>query len=649
MCGVNQSIVYSYGEIQPDPDPLVAGPDAHGTNPEWYNVVCSNVYAAVESESGIELLPRTGDVNTNAYYFVDVVAERGPAPIYFNSSHPGRLGSPVVVALAGETNRVPLLIGATYSVTSDVQFDVACPVNGFAGVVRDGGHRATVRWPLDFSFVEGVAGANRYYTVGVGPFDPGGSFSWGQGSGGACGCVSGNGTTVTFGCSSSCTCGGNCLAVGAYNLEHALFAATGGVCRCGFDDPPSAETPGMGALDEPSVSIDFSAPAVIFEAAYNDRPDVTQPLRSTRTRLTVSAWGGPNGCVLTLTSQNLGKLAPVACGPLSLPQRVPLSPYERWTVSYLCEGASESSATNDVSVSGTVTDVVSGQMRSDEAAVSSIRVEFSPHIRAPANKSVFRHKFGIGEQMNFRQFPPLPALSLSVVGGMENFNLDGDEDESRYVIWSFRDEEHSVLASWNGVRYRPLVSVVCPTGIETRNEHWETNGLPPGVAGGICVVQQYFVKPLDVSFTALSIEEVPCFDEIEPTGYFSVVTGKFQRTHTERAGAGRLWPVADGNWVIGEDCAGVAVALARVKPDGTETDDPQYGWLGGELTWKIPFGWQLCSIKWPMRAPPLGTFAEESRQVFTLTASGDFKIHKLGNEAERKIDGTINFKKGNAQ
>lgn len=99
----------------------------------------------------------------------------------------------------------------------------------------------------------------------------------------------------------------------------------------------------------------------------------------------------------------------------------------------------------------------------------------------------------------------------------------------------------------------------------------------------------------------------------------------------------------------GEDCAGVAAAISRVRPDGTETDDPQYGWLGGEMTWKIPFGWQMRSIEWPSAAPPLGSFAEDSRQVFTLTAGGDFKISKLGNEAERKIDGTINFRRKNTE
>ena len=32
-----------------DPDPLTAGPDAHGTNAEWYNTVYSNVLEAVAS------------------------------------------------------------------------------------------------------------------------------------------------------------------------------------------------------------------------------------------------------------------------------------------------------------------------------------------------------------------------------------------------------------------------------------------------------------------------------------------------------------------------------------------------------------------------------------------------------------------------
>ncbi len=74
-------------------------------------------------------------------------------------------------------------------------------------------------------------------------------------------------------------------------------------------------------------------------SAYVDSPGVARPRRSTRTRLTVSAWGGTNGGTLTLASQNLGKLAPVACGPMVLPPLVTLAPYQEWSVSFLCEGA----------------------------------------------------------------------------------------------------------------------------------------------------------------------------------------------------------------------------------------------------------------------------------------------------------------------
>lgn len=45
-----------------DPDPLVAGADAHGTNAEWYNVVCSNVFIAAEGGA-----PASGDMRPPAH------------------------------------------------------------------------------------------------------------------------------------------------------------------------------------------------------------------------------------------------------------------------------------------------------------------------------------------------------------------------------------------------------------------------------------------------------------------------------------------------------------------------------------------------------------------------------------------------------
>ena len=200
-----------------DPEPLVPNSvDAHGTPAEWYRVVCSNVFETAGGDLGWK-----EGVNTNAYYFVDVVAEEGPAPIWFNADRASRLGSPVVVALAGETNRVPLLIGVEYAVTSTVPISVSAPDCPYVIQIPDNDYAARVRWPLDFTFVED-ADAPGAYMVEVVPYNPGVVFTWnspvpGGGasllsaappSASSCSCWGGSGPSVVFDCSDHCDCGG---------------------------------------------------------------------------------------------------------------------------------------------------------------------------------------------------------------------------------------------------------------------------------------------------------------------------------------------------------------------------------------------------------------------------------------------------------
>ncbi len=162
-----------------DPEPDVAGPDAHGTNAEWYNTVCSNVVTAVNGTNGVVLTWHEG-VNTNAYYFVDMVTDKGPVPVYFTGDRTSNLGNPAVVAHAGETNHVPLLIGVSYAVTSGAPFSVSVSSNYKKYVVMERVSPCIVRicWPLRFEFVESVSNGKRSYTVKVLPYDPGGTFTW---------------------------------------------------------------------------------------------------------------------------------------------------------------------------------------------------------------------------------------------------------------------------------------------------------------------------------------------------------------------------------------------------------------------------------------------------------------------------------------
>ena len=86
---------------------------------------------------------------------------------------PSRLGDPAVVALAGETNRVPLLIGVDYSVTSDTPFAVSFPEEYmYVEVETNGPCAARVRWPLAFTIAPDGTG----YRASAVTYDPGRRF-----------------------------------------------------------------------------------------------------------------------------------------------------------------------------------------------------------------------------------------------------------------------------------------------------------------------------------------------------------------------------------------------------------------------------------------------------------------------------------------
>jgi len=414
-----------------DPEPLVAGPDAHGTNVEWYNNVCSNVYEAVEAgepanapagmeigprdlaPSGISLSPRTSDVNTNAYYFVEVVASRGPAPIYFTADRESRLGSPVVVARGGETNHVPLLMGIEYAVTSTVPFSVSAPSNAVATMAGFNDGRAfNVKWPLLFDLTVDDDG----YAIDVGPFDPGGTFSWG--TGGAPHLLGGPPATchhqtfsnrVAFVGCGDCNCGGATVN-GQYCIENATFGLPAVFCQCmgyGGASPQAPMDP-----DVPHFEVSFSRPVVIFEDAYETSPDIMVGRRSTDTALSLYAYGGTNGATVTISTAKLKNLATSSGSPVILPERIILSPCRSFCAAFTCEGVDYSVGENDVRVQGILTEGNTGATIEDDAQLTAIRLDILATKDAPQNKCIHRHKYGIGEKTFVLQNPASPEVHL---------------------------------------------------------------------------------------------------------------------------------------------------------------------------------------------------------------------------------------------
>ncbi len=627
-----------------DPEPETAGPDAHGTNAEWYNTVCSNLLtaSAVQGDDHLVELSWREGVNSNAYYFVDVVTDMGPTPILFIGDRESDLGDPVVVAMGGVTNRVPLLIGVNYAVTSDTPFSVSVPDEYvFVEVETNMPCAVSIHWPLDFTFTEGFSGGDRIYTIGVEPYDPGGVFSWEMRGGatprsGGCNCVSYSGRTVVFNCLVSCYCGGDCKANGTYNYGGASFAVTGGVCRCGFDDPERYNPPTYDATNEPSISISFSRQAVIFEDAYEDKPGEWQSKRSTRVRLTVDAYGGQNGGTLTLSADNLHKLDPIACGPLHLPSSVALGAEESYFATFLCEGVSASGSEGDVSVAGSFTDAGSGKIITDSAALTVVRVELRTIIEAPRNDCLRRHSYGVRELVMHVQEPSTPEVVWNPVGGGTNEMYAG----TIHYRCPLDGCENPLRAELVDASYTPKIKVKEPEGMESKATEplIFSNAVHKGEAGGIGMRLHLYVTPLDVSFSQIAVQEVPQHT-YEASGYFGNPYYNNAFGHTVLAGAGTWADVDNKNMFATYDDAAFIAKIPWLTPNGVVTNDPSFAWTDGCVYIDNPFGWNVLGT-----TGNSGTdrrFGEDIQDMILLNSQGKVGVYKLDNHVERTTNDVV--------
>ncbi len=649
-----------------DPDPLTPAPDAHGTNAEWYNTVCSNLFSAVEGGGtgttsilpvdDVSVLSWREGVNSNAYYFVDVVTERGPAPIYFRGDRESRLGNPVVVANAFETNRVPLLIGIDYAITSPVPFAVSFPVDYmYSEVVTNGVADYNVHWPLNFVFTEDIGASNRVYTVTVEPYDPGGVLEWDVnapmrgGFGGDCDCVQCSGYSALFSCSSTCTCSRGCRARGTYLCELAGFPLEGGECRCGFDDPPSDEYPNPpGPNDGPSLTISFSNSAIIFEDAHADQPGVTVPRRSNRVRLTVDAYGGPDGGTLSLSEQNIGKLVAVGGGGVPLPLSRQLAGGEAYYATCLYEGMAASGEANDVVVSGTLTPSAPYNPLSDESSLTVVKVELEAEYTARDNPCQNRHTYGVGERVKFNVTPALSAIKLRALkaditddatpydtfGSDSYFHgvYDADASQMRTYICPATGTRPDISVTLAGTEYKPVMTIVEPSEVvsPTASGSWDVGF---GHVGFGCLRVANYIGPFHVSFEGVKVGEIPCYDAIPPTGFFASPNYTGRLTHDADACSGRQYKIKAGNYW---------------RHDDAGSDSTIDNWSAGTLVWKIPIGWtrlqneedtniaRIVNCDYERyrdansRPLLIGGRTDAYTQTFSIDASGTTTLEKFG-------------------
>ena len=401
-----------------------------------------------------------------------------------------------------------------------------------------------------------------------------------------------------------------------------------------FNDGRIRPTPRDAAREICAVGVPMLAmQGAIFEDAYEARRGVMMPKRSSRVRITVDAYGGDYGGVLSLASANLGKLTPIGNG-VTLPPSRTLAADEYFHTTGVYEGAVESTEENDVSVSGTFTEHFTAQQHLSSNRLTVVKIELKPNVTAPKNNALGRHEYGVCELVRHEQHPSVPVVTWNPVGGGSNTVNDNEFPCYQFPLFAC---ENPLRVELGDATYLPRLSCIEPTGIEVREVSLCTYGLPAGKAGGIGLLQAFYVKPFTVSFTEIAVEEVPS-DRGEVDGYFRHALPSNLWSHTSSAGAGIWHDVFPGNR-MGDpnfrDEAALAEELLPITPDGTLTNDYSFGWMWGTMTWEVPFGW---NVKGTTNGTAQFKAFECTTQEFHIDPWGNASVLKFEKQATRRLD-----------
>ncbi|MGN0846666.1 MAG: hypothetical protein ACI4RA_04695, partial [Kiritimatiellia bacterium] len=400
---------------------------------------------------------------------------------------------------------------------------------------------------------------------------------------------------------------------------------TGGVCRCGTgnqppgDDPvPPPPDPRIGGL-----SVEFSKAAVVFEEAYTNAPGDVVARRSTTTRLTVSASGGPHGGSFTLRTRGLDRLSTRGgTGPLSVPPGMTLGPGETYCVSFVCGAARHSEAEGDVRVEGTFTDAATGETESPGAETTAVRLEVVPEFLFPPHLPN-RHTFGVCERVGFFHLPD--GISDASWQASVNVFDQGTERNKKLFQYSLTPGEATLTFSYKGVSFPVQTRCIAPSSIVcSRTPTVLAYSVPAGHAGGVGMDMELTLCPSNVSFRNIRMKELATTDGVV-SGYFRQNSFSNWWNHTEAQGANKVFPVGRYNDFFD------TVAIGDCPPL-PETG----GWSEGSITWRIPTVWREPSTFSISRGFQLFTV---ETQRSTIDSAGTVGVEKYKRRVVRPPGG----------
>ena len=604
-----------------DANPRMWDGDFFGTGVGWLNANCAGVLSAATNGLGeVEISWRT-NANANAYYWLDLTATGalGVAKMTATCDGESSLGDLAVIARTNEVCRIPLLVGATYTVESDLPISHSAVSSEHANIFTNSANGLVVSYPVAFAFEEvnlrgSLPGVTRTYRLTTTPSELCASVL--ALSGGCCPM-----STNEFGV--SMVCGDGCLCVGCAHEMNVTALWEGyrghGIaeihCSCASE-----------AQDENGafLAMRFSSDLVVFENSYANEPGVYQPRRSTDVFLAGRVVGGRYGGRLTYSVANRDKLMLMQGTLFPSVEPMEISPGATEEMVVRFEGLTASDSVGDIVAGVTFVENTTGRMFASTSAVTCVRVELRPQDFI--NDSIQqRHRVGIGEWVEYMTYPQSIEYDAVATKGGSLLTTNS----SSYFISPYNAESNGLRFDFpGGVRYVPDLEVVEPTGVVvTRATDVRYVNAMPNMAGWCGLFLNLNVMPTNVSFRALSVMEVPETDDggIAPTGFFANASFSNSWHHTTLCGAGKWGEVVTGNLFL-EDHASFM-------------SDLEGPWSSGTITWRIPVAWKPKNdSNWTLGPVEFG---QPYFQTFTIDSAGTIRVDKLGHWAERSPDGSM--------
>ena len=533
------------------------------------------------------------------------------------------LPDPSFIARAGETNRVTILIGKTYTVSCNMPISCIGKSSADIDVWQNSPMELYICWPVTIEAVGMRSGAS--FSMSVWPDCLGGSFSWTN----SCCSISSSGDVFTYSCNDACHCTG-CAAMGYYGYESYRLPAYGGSCGCSslgnYNEPPGEEDD-----DDPAgVSVSFSETALFYEEAYTNEPGVVVGRRvSTNVTFSCSVNGGLYGGVLSLSCSGFDKLVYVS-GDILPDGTVEIAAEESRTWNAVYAPLGHSSSEGDIMATVTFCEYVSGAVMTNVVQLTVVKLELEPW--AVKDGCVNRHLVGVRERVNCNAMPDVGQW------GEEGGGYFGSLLGVSYYVCGIIDDDARLYYSVGESHYNFALTITEPVAMLATQLAAYDFGVETNHAGGAGMKLQLYVLPSTVSFDGIAMEEIPTETGIHE-GYFANVFFQDVWYHTTNMHAG-VWVNVNSDNFYGYDKAVMGDELPREMPNGEMTFDMSSGtWSSGTLIWAINWGW---AEKDPMQgATPAKAMPVSYNQTFTFTEEGTLTVSKFMHTVSRGTNNVI--------